>query len=82
MSSSCSHSSPVKEYSSSKRNSPRDRSSPCSAMSARSLVQLQDRFWVMSCSAACQLAERNLEDFHRCSYSCSIHCPEGLLIMH
>src|SRR5918998_3165651 len=37
MSSSCSHPSPVKECSSSKRKSPRDRCLPCSATSAPSL---------------------------------------------
>jgi hypothetical protein len=37
MSSSCSQPSPTKEWSSSRSNSPKDRSSPCSATSARSL---------------------------------------------
>ena len=36
----------------------------------------------MSCSAAYELAERSRELFRQCSQSVSIHCPEGLLIMH
>ena len=46
------------------------------------LVHLQSRFWSMSCSAAYELAERSRKLFRQCSQCVSIHCPEGLLIMH
>jgi len=38
------------------------------SLSPRSaLVHLQERFWVMSCSGAHELAERSHEAFRRCS---------------
>jgi len=46
------------------------------------LVHHQDRFWAMSCSAACEVAERSRKIFRQCSGSSSLHCPEGSLIMH
>src|SRR5918994_5908455 len=46
------------------------------------LVHLQERCWVMSCSAAYELAEHSCEVFPQCSHSFSIRCPEGLLIVH
>ena len=49
---------------------------------ANYLVHLQERCWVMSCSAAYELAEHSCEVFRQCSHSFSIRCPEGLLIVH
>jgi hypothetical protein len=49
---------------------------------ANYLVHLQERCWVMSCSAAYELAEHSCEVFPQCSHSFSIRCPEGLLIVH
>src|SRR5918994_5682823 len=51
-------------------------------LEANLLVHLQERCWVMSCSAAYELAEHSCEVFPQCSHSFSIRCPEGLLIVH